>query len=358
MLQSQNNLIAAANTPILVRGGASSSDILNRANQRMLQDLLQLSANVRSLTRTQQQLSALLAMQAIGMQGLVGHLQTLMPAVSGTHGLADFYGLQYVAAGNTANIDTDFGQATLPILSVQEKMSTTDALGNVYVPDDARLQSFLTDSVSDAPAGISAYQNSVEDYLGIGAQPNTFYMGAQPTAGEQVLYLRATIPQTLSANTLANRVTFYPVPAFQHTLLGVNLALTDGTAQALDISYLPGYDGTLNGGAGGVPYLGPTRLHFPQPAEITAVIVILQVDGYWGMQQFGVQLVEYGPSATLQLDFSSYDPNPFTVVIPYGKDPSILSQYPQTIATPQVGISLVQSQIYTSPILTSVEARW
>ena len=114
--------------------------MLNQIADNTLSDIASLTAQVRDTTRRQQELAILVDATATGLQAITAYLQTLLPAAPANVGLADFYGTEFIAAANTATIDSTYGQATLPVLTVQEMMSGTTATGDVWVPDDARLR--------------------------------------------------------------------------------------------------------------------------------------------------------------------------------------------------------------------------
>jgi len=344
-----------ATLPVLKRGGPSSSDILNSINSRIQQDVVTLNANIQDLERKQALTAVYLEQQAVGIQALVGYMQTIMPAASPNRGVADFYTSSFVDPSNTANIDLTYGQATLPIVSVQDKMSSVDSQGNVWVPSDSHLRFYSSSSYS--PGVIpddSLFYGSVEDQYGIGPQPDTFFLGGFNPVNTYV-FVKGVLPQALNTSTLANRLTFHPVPAFSHALVGAYYMDTAGNWNAIDFSYLPGYTTLTNPPQ--VSFLGPARLHFP-PTEILQVCLVLNAYGWWGMQEFDVDLVQYDTSANLAVNMSAYNPTAINTVIVGGKDPITLSGFNYTIAGPLVTIALSQQQTYASPIVASVDIRF
>jgi hypothetical protein len=341
--------------PVLKSGGPSSSDILNNINSRIRQDMVTLNANIQSLERSYALTSVYLEQQAVGIQALVSYLQTVMPAATPNRGVADFYTSTFIDPSNTANIDMTFGQATLPIISVQDKMSSIDSQGNVWTPQDSHLRFYS--SASYSPGVIpddSLFSGSVEDQFGIGSQPNTFFLGGYNPTNTYV-YVKGVLPQTLNTSTLSNRLTFHPVPAFSHGLVGAYYMDTGGAWNNIDISYLPGYTPEVNPPQ--AAFLGPTRLHFP-PTEILQVCVVLNAYGWWGMQEFDVDLVQYDTSANLAVNMSEYSPTAINTVIVGGKDPVTLSGFNSSVNGSIVTVALSQQQTYASPIITSVDIRF
>jgi hypothetical protein len=354
-IESWKNLVETSDLPVLTRGGPSSSSVLNKINERIQQDIININSKVQELDRSQRLLSVYLEQQAVGIQGLVNNLSTLIPGAPAGRGIADFFSTDYVDSSNTANIDQDFGQATLPILSIQEKLHSVDSQGNIWIPDDSRLR-FLTQG-SYTPGNIPSddlFFSSVEDHYGIGSQSDTFFLGGYLDT-ESYVYLKAILPQALNIHRLANRITFHPIPAFSHSLVGAYYRKTDGSWNQMDFNYLPGY--TTSTSPPQASFLGPTRLHF-QPSEVTQVCIVMKVSGWWGIQQFGVQLVEYGTTANLVVDMASYNPSVINQVILGGKDSTILNSYSSNITGTKVSVALSQTESYSSPVVTYVDARW
>lgn len=351
-IASTKDAIQSATNPLLKRGGASSSDLLNTIFSRATTDIVNLNAKVQDLDRKRQLLSSLLTLQAAGIQAITSHIEGLIPAAVPGKGLADFYGTDYQGAGNTAFWDTSYGQATLPISSVVTKMSATDSQGNLWVPEDARLRYYIgatwTNGVFPPDDG---YYSSLEDYLGIGDRADSFFLG-EATTGPAYVYLKADLPQSLNTNTLTNRLTFSILPSFANTLVAAYIRNTAGAWTQLDVSYLPNISGSE------VTFLGPTRMYF-SPTEITSVCLVIAVNGLWGVSNFGVDLVAFQPSANLVVDFAPYSPpGPIKTVTLLGANAGVLNQYPQTIQGTKVTIPLTQTNLYSSPVVTAVTATW
>lgn len=351
MRRAYKNIVETSDIPVLVKGGPSYSTVLNKINQNIQDDIVRLNAMVQEQDRKQRMLSSYVDQQSVGFQGLINHLNAMIPAAPTGRGLVDFYSSTYVHASNTAFVDQDYGQVTLPILSTQEKMFHTDSNGSVWIPDDSRIRFYTSSTYS---AGVipndDVFLTSVEDYHGIYGSPDSFFIGGRlPT--ETYLYLKASLPQTLNTHKLSNRITFHPIPSFSHTLVAIYIRRTNGLWEEVDITYLPWYSSS------GVPFLGPTRVHF-SPAEITEVCVVLKASEYWGVSEFSVQLVSYDSTANAVVDFSAYSPTTIVTTILGGKDTSTLNKYSITIAGSVVTIPMSQTVVYSSPVLTSVEARW
>ena len=354
-VNSWRNLVESTDNPILKRGAPSDSDTLNRINQNILSDIVGLSSRLEQVERNQQLLSIYNSQQAVGIQALVSNLQTLIPAAPAGRGVADFYSTDFIAPENTSNIDYTYGQATLPILSTQSKMSSTDAQGTVWIPEDSRLRYCYSNTyTANVIPDDDQFVSSVEDYLGIGNQPETFWLGGSVSA-PTYLFIKGILPQTLNTNRLANTIQFSPVPSFSSQLVNAYYRTTDNNWSSIDLSYLVGF--TTSTTPNQVSFLGPTKIHF-DPQEITQVCIVLKVSQFWGIQNFSVDLVEYGSTANLVLEMSSYSPTTIKSIILSGKNPAVLNRYTTSISGSKVTIALSQVQAYSSPIISACDIRW
>lgn len=352
MQYSTNNLIETADFPVLVKGGPSSSDTLNRINQAIQRDIIRLNMNVQEQERRQQMVATYLDQQVLGIQGMVNHLASLLPSAPANRGLADFYSADYIHATNTAEIDEDYGMATLPIRSVQEKMHHVDQSGQIWIPEDSRLRFFSSSVyIPNAIPEDSLFYSSTEDFRGIHGSPDNFFLGGN-LRSQAYLYVKATLPQTLNTHRLANRITVHPIPSFSHTLVAVYIRPSANAWTYVSKSGMPWLNGSNE-----VEFCGPFRLTFT-PTEISEVCLVFKANQWWGFQEFSVQLVEYDTSANLVVDFSSYSPGAITAITLNGRNTSTLNALPYTINGSVVTIPLTQIAAYNTPVITSIEALW
>lgn len=353
MRYSYKNLIETSDIPLLVRGGPSSSETLNKINENIRTDIARLNMAVQEQERRQRMVAAYLDQQVTGIQGLVNYLESIIPAASTKAALIDFYSTGGVHSSNTATIDEDYGQATLPVTSVQEKMYYTDQNGKVWIPEDSRLRFFTSSTyVENAIPDDSLFQASTEDFRGIHGTPDNFFLGGYlPT--ETYLYVKAVLPATLNTHRLSNRITVHPIPAFSHKLVGVYIRQTNGIWKYQTKSYLPGFSSSSKE----VLRCGPFRMHF-SPTEISEVCLVFKTNQWWGFQEFSIQLVEYNTSADLVVDFSSYSPQSLETIILYGKDRATLNSLGYNVDGSVVTVPISQTASYTTPVITGIEARW
>jgi hypothetical protein len=348
---SAKNLVATRQDPIFKKGGPSSSTLLNSLHNRVSGDLAQLWIKEEDLSRRQTALSEFLDSTVLGMQSVASYLEGILPAAPVGRGLVDLWSSTYIAGGNTAEIDVSFGQATLDVEAVEEKMYAVAPDESVWIPGDSTLSYRVEDSFdSDVPSD-ELFISPIEDYLGLGPNPDTFFIGTQ-VSGTKYVYVKATLPSNLTPSRVSNRLTFSPLPAFNSTLRGVWVRNTAGVWTSIDFSYLTGYTSST------VPRMGPFKLHF-DPLSITqAVVCFACTNTLWGVRQFGIQKVEYDTSNSLQVDFDSYSPGTIRQVLIHGKDESTLAALPYTVVGSEVHITLSQLSSLSTPVITGVEARW
>jgi len=352
MPNSWKNLVDSRDFPLLIKGGPASSDTLNKINERIYSDLLELTSKVRDLDRNQQLISTLVNEQVSGINSIVNYIQSLIPTTSGNVGIADFFALDYIGSGNTAGIDTEFGYATLPVISTHERLAYTDTSGRSWVPDDSRIL-FLaqSDYTPNVVPGDEFFSSSIEDYKALIPQPDSFFLGGY-LSNPSYLFLRIQLPRTLSPNNLSNCVSFTPIPIFQSSLINVYYRTGGGDWKSVDFSYIVGYNS--NGNPAQANRLGPAKIYF-DPTELTEICLVLYLSGWWGLQDVHVQLVEFASSANLVLDFSAYNLSAINNVVIYGRNPNTLAMYPKNISGSTVSISLSQTQSMSSPVITGVK---
>src|SRR6266566_8159130 len=132
-LKSALNSVETPNIDIVVAGGPSSSELLNNLRRSLIEDITELdhrtNANAISVVMANTVFNGQLASIASEYQALLNRL----PTTSGRW-MADMYTADFMATQNSATINTTYGQATLPILSAQEKLVGLDSRDQVWIP--------------------------------------------------------------------------------------------------------------------------------------------------------------------------------------------------------------------------------
>jgi hypothetical protein len=336
-------LSESAETPKIKPGGSSSSDLLNRYNKAIAQDISFLTTRTNLLATRAARMATGATYQALSLSSQLSSLSSRVDAVSGfSQVLADFHSNFYIAGANTATIDNLWGQATLPVTSKISVLTSTDVYGNIYVSNEVDLSYTSTSSsgqpsvlnFTSDPEGINMLQN---DQLWIVPNTNTYtwiklknpiqYLGQSP-----------------------NVLEVYPFPALGVTLNGIWYQLVGdsntGTWYQLDISYLPNYSN------GTVPQCSPIRVHLTGDPISQLLFSFTSSSPYIGLKSLNLYSVQYNSSATLAV----YDPYSRTVgsVILRGKDPSTLSSLGVTKSGSQVQVALASSNVLTTPVITGL----
>jgi hypothetical protein len=102
--------------------------------------------------------------------------------------------------------------------------------------------------------------------------------------------------------------------------------------------------------------LGNIRLFFAQ-TQVTEIRIKLHTTGLWGFSDVRLQHVEFSPSATLVVDFSSYSPGALSTSTLYGQDADALDYLSRQIADTTVTVELTQTSQNSSPVITGIEVQ-
>ena len=348
MVRSARTFIDSSINPTLVKGGPSSAKTLNDMFDRVRRDILTLDKTASSVEREVQLANSYLNMMGPALQALANHMTSIIPTAPSGRGRVDFFIDDYFSGTN--NIDTYYGQGTLPIKSVEDKILYTDSNGDSWSPDDARVRFFLAGTYNSAIPEDDSFMGSVEDYRAFSGGVNSFMLGSYVT-GESYLYLKLLIPSGLNASTLLNRIQCTILPVFTHSLVGAWVRRNDGQWVEQSFEYVPGYS------SGVANLVGPLQLHLA-PTECSQVVLVFKVSGWWGVKNYSAQLVEYSTTGDIVAEFSTFTPGTIRSTTLYGYDPIGLTRITPVISGSSVSVPLSQSSAYTSPILTGIEARW
>lgn len=348
MVETSKSFIETVDNVTLVKGGPSSSKVLNDMSDRLKHDLVRLDGEVARVGREVGLTNAYLSMSGPALQALANHLASIIPSAPTKRGRLDLF--DATPWTGTSTISTTYGQATLPILSTEDKIIYSDSDGNRWVPDDSRIRFFTSATYGGNLPGDDEFLGSVEDYKGLRGGISDFMLGSNLTS-ESYVFLKLIFPQGLNTSTLSNRLQCTILPMFKHSLVGAHLRRTDGEWTTTNIDYLPGYASSV------VPLAGPLQLHF-SPLEIRQVCLVFKGIGWWGVRDYSAQLVEYGSSSSLVGEFSAFSPGTIKSTTLYGNDTIGLTRLSPVASGTQVTIPLTQSAAYTSPVITGAEIRW
>lgn len=347
MVRSTRNFIESSVNQTLVKGGASSSQTLNDMFDRLRLDILALDKTAATVEREVQLANSYLNMMGPAIQALANHLTALIPTAPSGRGRFDFFSDVF---SGTSQIDTYYGQGTLPIKSTEDKILYTDTNGDSWAPDDARIRFFVSNTYNSAIPSDDTFMGNVEDYRAFSGGVNNFMLGSYVT-GESYLYLKLLVPNGLNTSTLLNRIQCTILPVFTHSLVGAWVRRNDGQWVEQTYDYIPGYS------SGVASLVGPLQLHLT-PTECSQICLVFKVSGWWGVKNYSAQLVEYATTGDITVDFAEYSPGTIRSTALYGYDQIGLTRITPVISGTSVTVPLSQASAYTSPILTGIEARW
>lgn len=337
-------LMQSSSYPKPKPGESSSSNLLNRYFEAVSADMnLQYTRTSKLASRCSSILTAM-AVQSTALLAAFQEVSTKVDAASGYDKiLADLYSQTYVDTGSTsANINYNYGQATLPVKSTNDLIRFVDVYGNVSISPEVE----LTYSLEDPP----------EDYLVV----NGFeYMlaGKHPVlitelSSGDVCYTVLKAPLQFRGLT-PNVLELLPIPAFGLDLMSVQYLESGdsytGNWEDADITYLPRYD-TVNDF---VPAVTPVRIHLPN-VGISAIRIKMRArsDTVFGWYSIRVFHTEYENSGVLVLE----DPYSRTISKPLlrGRDQAALSLLNVALNANQATVTLTTTDSSTTPVITGM----
>jgi hypothetical protein len=344
-LHAAFNLIETPDAGVIVAGGPSSSELLNDFRERLIHDAVELDRHIQDARSQINQANAVFQTQLTALSSYYSSLNARLPAVSG-HFLADFFTSDFIDNSNTAAYDTTYGQATLPILSSQEKLVGEDAQGNIWIPQGAQVEySYATGTPTEV-------QWLIDDNsrLALDQRSDTAWWRNRETSG--TVWVRVKLPVNLNANKLANAIILHPYPTLSFDLLSVEYKSPAGVYSSADLSYLQGWSSSLSR----VQQVGNVRIWTPQ-SQITELRLKISTQSLFGFSKISVRQIDFQPAATLAINFSSYNTPLLGSATVVGKDQAALSYLTKTINGQGVSVALVQSTAGSSPIITGISAQ-
>lgn len=344
-LKSALNSVETPNVDIIVAGGPSSSELLNNLRSSIIEDVIELdhrtTANAQSVVMANTVFNGQLTAIASEYQALLNRL----PTTSGRW-MADMYTTDFIATQNSALINTTYGQATLPILSAQEKLVGQDSAGKVWIPKTAQVNySYSTGTPQETDWLVD--DNSVN---ALDQRTDTAWWNSRSTSG--TVWVRVRLPANLNSNKLANAIILHPYPVLSFNLVSVEYKNPAGIFTSADLSYLTGYDTVSTQ----VKNVGNIRMFIPQ-SQVTEIRIKLSTTQLWGFTKLSVQQIEFSPTATLIVDFTNYNPPSLSTINVFGKDQNTLSFLTTAINGLTASVALTQNTQNTSPVITQIEAR-
>jgi hypothetical protein len=344
-LKSALPLVATPTTEPIVAGGPSSSTRLNALREAILTDIAELDRRTADTSAQISEARTIFAQQVSALTSRFTSLSARLPATSGRW-LGDFYTEDFVDGTNGADVNTTYGQATLPIRAVTDKLVGRDSRDQVWIPKGTQI-AYSYKSSEPTEVDWIADDNALKVLDG---RSDTAWWKDRGASGN--IWVRVKLPAQLNANKLANTVILHPFPALSFDLVSLEYQNPAGQWTHADRSYQTGYNATN----GRIEWIGNVRFFLPE-TMVTELRIRLGAGSFWGFTQIAVQQTEFSATADLVCDFTSYNPGTLGAVRVTGKDPGRLVYLTTAINGTQATVSLTQDISNSSPIITGVEVR-
>lgn len=350
--ESVEFLIESTESPKIKAGGSSSSNILNRYFNSLCQDVALLATRSNILASRSNRIEAGCSAQSGALSASFSSLSARVDAASAYNQvLADMHSEFYLDTTNlnwNCDLDQNFGQATLPVLSTSDLLVQLDVYGNKYISPDTTF-SFSSNNAS----GISymSVTDFVQDPEGI------FMIREDQTWIQDVLsgqvrgFIRIAAPLQFLGLT-PNVLEIWPLPAFEMALRKVSYRLSGDPENIwtdLDLTYLPGYNSTTLV----VDKFGPVRLHLDNEAIVEiAIEVDTSMSTVWGFKRIKLYNRQYASNGVV----IGMDPYSRTVgnAILRGKDPDVLSTFSISTTNNKVSVAISAPDSTSTCVLTGI----
>ena len=344
--EGSNFLLESSEAPKIKQGGSSSSDVLNRFNEALAQDMTLMSTRVNLISTRVSRVEDGAATQSGALLSSLQSLSTRVDAVA-VSGLVfcDLHAATFVDGASTATQNQVFGQATLPVRSTVDLLVEQDVYGNSFVSPSVEMTYAELTSATISNVNSNTFYNDPDSlYMLKGEQ-----LWVRPTdLGKNQIWIKLRAPLQFRGLT-PNVFEFWPFPAFGMDISGiwVKKASDVSTYYAQDLSYLPKYDSTT----GTVKLAGPVRLHLDND-PLVEVLICLKSNAVpsWGIHKFKLYHTEYDSSGTII--FKDPFSRTLTTVSLRGKNPSTLATLVTTINTNKATVNMVSSDTSLTPVIT------
>ena len=344
-LKSALGSVESPNVDIIVAGGPSSSTLLNNLRSRVIEDIITLDNRTAGNSQAVDMANTVFNNQLSAISSAYQSLVNRLPSTSGRW-MADMFTTDFIDNNNSAEINTTYGQATLPILTSQEKLVGEDTAGKVWIPKTTQINYAYTSSTPQETDWLTDDTST----SALDQRTDTAWWRSRGTSG--TVWIRALLPANLNSNKLVNTIILHPYPVLSFDLVSVEYKSPAGIYSSADLSYLNGYDSVSTKVKG----VGNVRLFIPQ-TQVVEVRIKLSTTDIWGFTKLSVRQIEFSPTATLITNFTSYNPPSLSKINVFGKDQQALAFLTTAINGLTSSVSLVQLTQGSSPVVTQIEAK-
>jgi len=344
-INSSLNMIESSDEEIIKAGGPSKSELFNKLRDGLVADILAIDSQAEDNKTKISDATAIFNTQLAALSTRISSIDAKVPSAQGRW-LIDFFSNALLDGANTALINTVYGQITLPILFSQEKLVGIDSQGKVWLPKSTVVEySYLSSTPNE------------EDWIlddnftkALDLRNDTAWLLNRGSSG--TVWVRITPSPGISTVKKSNIIIFHPYPVLTNDILSVEYQNTSGIWTNADLSYQLGWDS----GTSKIVEAGNIRLLIPE-TQVTQVRVKMNVTDAWGFGKISMQQVEFDASASVVVDFTSFNPGTIGSVTVNGKDPSTLALLTTGINGNKVTVDLNRDTQNTSPLITGIEAK-
>ena len=344
-IKSAEGAIETPNLDVIKAGGPSSSKLLNKLRDNLVSDASTLDDRTAATTTDLSKANSVFNNQLTSLASRISSIDARIPSVS-DRWLVDFFTNDFIHSTNAATINTVYGQATLPILSSQEKLVGKDSRNNVWLPDSTRVEYAEQTTTPNEQDWLLD-----DNYkLSLDLRTDTAWFKDRGSTG--TVWVRIQVPPNLNANKKSNAIIIHPFPVLHYDLASVEYRNPAGTWTSADLTHILGW----SSGDSKVVGVGNVRI-FIAETQVTELRIKLETTNHWGFAKLSLQQIEFSPTATLVTDFTSFSPGVIGSVVVNGKDQDSLAFLTTAIASDLVSVELTRSLQNTSPIVTGIEAK-
>lgn len=341
--------VESADAPKVKSGGSSSSNVINRYHEAVAKDVAGLALATNQLSDKASRISNAVAAQSGALSSNLSTLSGRLDALASgsTLLLATLFDNKYISTSGsdtTAEVNSLFGQATLPIRSQVNLLTQQNVQDDYIVSSEVRLSySYEANpdqfQFTESNEGIAMLLRK-QAWLGRSDQP---------------VWIKLTAPlQYLGLP--ANMIEIYPMPAFNCAISDLSYQLAGAgpgsTWYDVDCSYLPNYNPSSLLGDNVLEMIGPVRAALPVVPMAQIRFRLHPSSGVnWGLFDLRVLSVEFEQTGVLTL-INPYNSTGFSSATIRGKDPSDLAQLTTSTTLNKFRIDLSSTSSQTSPIIT------
>lgn len=347
---SINSSIESANAEIVKFSGPSNSGLLSTLHKANSSDVAAMFNRLEAIEDNLSLLANVVATQGDTVAALITSLQAQLPVLN-NRWLIDFYTLAFIHNSNTASINTTYGQATLPVTTTTETLIAKDVDGIEWIPDNTRIDYAYTERI---PSESDWRPDSNATNALINPENGIFWV--KEKSGNNNCWIRVRPSPQVSSNHLSNVIILHPYPSLGLDIKSVQYRTPSSGWIYADLSYNWNWDATNSK----LTNACPLRIFIP-PTQVVELLINLDLSSgsivTWGFSKISLQFLSFTPTATLAVDFNTFNPSSVNLVNIFGQDRDVLNYLVPSIVNTEVSVNLTQITQGTTPVITGIEGK-